>query len=123
MGRVIHFEILADDLDRAIEFYRKVFGWKIHKGEEQYAVVTTGNTEPGINGGIMPRMSVFENKGEGFRAYVCTIDVENLDDVVAKIKEAGGQQVTDKKEIPHVGTHAYFKDTEGNVLGVIQSGK
>jgi predicted enzyme related to lactoylglutathione lyase len=29
MGRLSHFEITADDPDRAAEFYRKAFGWEL----------------------------------------------------------------------------------------------
>ena len=29
MGKVVHFEIPADDLDRAKSFYGTVFGWQL----------------------------------------------------------------------------------------------
>lgn len=53
MTKVIHFEIPADDPERAIKFYKKVFGWKIDKweGEFDYRLVTGGKEdEPGITG-------------------------------------------------------------------------
>src|SRR3972149_5570591 len=55
MPRVIHFEIAADDPERAVAFYRKVFGWEIQKweGPMEYWVITTGpKEEPGIDGGL-----------------------------------------------------------------------
>ena len=53
MPRVVHFEIHADDPQRAANFYQNVFGWQINKweGPEDYWLVTTGaDNEPGING-------------------------------------------------------------------------
>ena len=29
MPRPVHFDITADDPDRAVAFYEKVFGWKL----------------------------------------------------------------------------------------------
>jgi len=44
MPRVVHFEIHADDPQRAANFYQGVFGWDIKKweGPEDYWLVTTG---------------------------------------------------------------------------------
>ena len=57
MSRVIHFEISADDPDRAVIFYGNVFSWKIEKWDPfEYWTVTTGkDDEPGINGAVMPK--------------------------------------------------------------------
>ena len=32
MNRVMHFEIIADDPERLIKFYAKVFAWKVESG-------------------------------------------------------------------------------------------
>ena len=59
MPRVIHFEICADNPDRALGFYTSVFDWQVQKAELpgiDYWLVTTGpDDQPGINGAIMPR--------------------------------------------------------------------
>jgi len=57
MPRVIHFEIPADNPDRAVEFYKQVFGWKFDKwqGPQDYWLITTGKGEPGIDGGMLRR--------------------------------------------------------------------
>ena len=117
MPRVVHFEIGSDDPDRAAKFYKDLFGWKIEKwsGPQDYWLVTTGeDSAPGINGGISHRM----HPG---MATVNTIDVENVDDIVQKIKDAGGKILAPKMTIPGVGYLAYAQDTEGNVFGVMQS--
>ncbi len=65
MNRIVHFEIHAADPERAVKFYKDVFGWEITewvipgveiKDENRYWLVTTGpETEPGINGGLLFR--------------------------------------------------------------------
>ncbi len=122
MGRVVHFEILADNLDRAKKFYEDAFGWKVQSvGIEQYYLITTSDDQDvGINGAIMPRIKIFDSKEAGYRAYVCTIQVENLNETIEKIKGAGGKILNKKNAIAHIGTHIYAQDTEGNALGILQ---
>src|SRR3954451_9814265 len=76
MPRVIHFEIPADDPDRVIAFYEKVFGWKTQKweGPEPYWLLTTGeDSQAGINGGVM-------RKHHPAQPVANTIDVPNVDE-------------------------------------------
>jgi predicted enzyme related to lactoylglutathione lyase len=116
MSRVVHFEIPADDPDRAIGFYQNVFGWQMNKwdGPQPYWLVTTGDEkQPGINGGLMKRM----HPGQ---PVVNTIDVPSVDDYIARISQHGGEIVVPKMPIPGVGWLVYFKDTEGNIFGIMQ---
>ena len=117
MSRVVHFEVMCDDVDRAVKFYETVFGWKFNKwdGPIEYWLVDTGDKDqPGINGGFMKR----EKSGGG---TVCnTIDVASVDSYIAKIKQAGGEIEVDKAAVPGVGWFAYFKDPEGNVFGIME---
>ena len=117
MARVIHFELAADDPERATEFYQNVFGWQIQKwdGPQDYWLATTGAPgTPGIDGAIMRR-------DPGMPAVVNTIDVESLDNMIATVTANGGTVVAPKMTIPHVGYFAYCKDTEGNTFGMMQS--
>ena len=53
MPRVIHFEINADDTQRAAKFYRELFDWKISRWNESsdYWLTESGTREePGIDG-------------------------------------------------------------------------
>ena len=121
MPRVVHFEIPATDPERAVQFYRDVFGWEISKweGPEDYWLVTTGpEGEMGINGGIMRRTQ--EVDGESPTAYVCTVGVESLDEYVMKVEANGGSVVVPKMAVPGVGWLAYCRDTEGNQFGMMQ---
>lgn len=114
MSRVVHFEVHADDPERAVKFYTQAFGWKIEKwGPEPYWLAETGpKTEPGIDGAIMKRQEKL--------ATVNTVDVPSLDEAVRAVKVAGGKVLTPKMPIPGIGWNAYCLDTEGNTFGIYQ---
>jgi predicted enzyme related to lactoylglutathione lyase len=117
MSRVVHFEIGAQDTARAVRFYSNVFGWKLQKwdGPQEYWLATTGEQgAPGIDGAIMPAP-------EGKPTVINTIDVADVDEVTARITANGGEIALPKMAVPGIGWLVYFKDTEGNVSGIMQS--
>lgn len=118
MGRVVHFEITADEPERAAAFYRKAFGWDVSGwggGAGTYLLVTTGPADTsGINGAILPRQ-------EHHQAVINTIDVDSWERAAEAVKQTGGQVITEKTAIPGVGHFAYCLDTEGNVFGILES--
>ncbi len=117
MSRVVHFEINVDDMERAIKFYTKVFGWVIQKweGPVEYWLVTTGpSEEPGIDGGITKRTNPSATT-------VNTVDVASVDEFVAKIEQNGGKVVAPNMAVPGVGYLAYCQDPDGNTFGLMQS--
>jgi predicted enzyme related to lactoylglutathione lyase len=124
VGRVIHFEIHADDLDRAEDFYTGLFGWTVQRWEGapvDYRLLATGaEGEPGIDGALMTRRDAAPDPAAGPRAFVCTIQVESIEDTESAVAEAGGRQVADRVEVPNVGLLSYFADTEGNVFGALE---
>ncbi len=76
MSRVVHFEIHADDPQRAVNFYQHIFDWQINKWEgpaDYWLIITGPDTEPGINGAIVQRPQPIN--GDAVTAYVCTVDV------------------------------------------------
>ncbi|HBY64577.1 MAG TPA: glyoxalase [Solibacterales bacterium] len=115
MPRPIHFELHAEDPQRAMRFYESVFGWKFESwpGPMPYWLITTGPDGPGINGGLMNR--------EAGPMTVNTLDVANLDEIVAKATAAGAQVAVPKMAIPGIGWLAYLLDTEGIVFGLMQN--
>lgn len=125
-GRVVHFEIQADDIERAVEFYRKVFGWQIKPWQgapesDPYWLINTGpQSEVGINGGILRRRGARPKPQASVNAFVCTIGVQSIAEMEQAIPKAGGIQVTPREEIPGMGLLSYFHDTEGNTFGVMQ---
>ena len=123
MPRVIHFEIHAENPERVLGFYQGLFGWKFQKwdGPMDYWVIVTGNeTEKGINGGMIRRMGPPPVEMQAVNAHVCTVQVPAIDEYTSKIGTAGGVIVLPKMAIPGIGWLAYFKDTEGNIVGVMQ---
>lgn len=122
MPRVIHFEIHADNPDRAIKFYSEVLGWKFQKWEgpmEYWLIMTGDRSQPGIDGGLVRRRGAID--GDAVIAYVCTVDVPSVDNYADRAKKAGGAVVVPKMPIPGVGWLVYCKDTEGNIFGMMQS--
>ncbi len=115
MSRVIHFEINADNPERAVKFYSTVFGWKIEKwsdGQPYWLATTGAEGEMGINGAIKPR--------DDKQTTVNTIGVASVDESLRAIEKAGGKVVQPKMPIPGIGEFAYCQDTEGNVFGILK---
>src|SRR5207237_124913 len=120
--RVIHFEIQADDIERAKAFYENALGWKIEQmmtkeqGGMDYWGLTTGPAgTPGINGGMYERGA--ENV---IKTFDCTIQVEDIDAAAEAVKKNGGTITREKSEIPGVGWFVNALDTEGNKFGLMQ---
>jgi hypothetical protein len=106
---ICHFEIPADDVERAKRFYQGLFDWKIEPAEGGYNLITVG--EPGPNGGMMQR----QVPGQGITVY---INVESVDDYSKKVQSLGGTVVMAKTAVPTMGYFAVFLDTEGNALAI-----
>jgi predicted enzyme related to lactoylglutathione lyase len=122
MDKVVHFEIPADNLDRAKTFYKDIFGWEmmdVPGYPEPYAIVRTVAVDErnmpkeagAINGGITMR----SKKGE---TPVLVIDVPSVDAYLKKIAKRGGRVVQPKQNVMDMGLYARVTDTEGNVIGI-----
>lgn len=124
MLRPVHFEIHCEDPERAIAFYKGVFGWEITKWEnptmEYWMVMTAPKSDPsqGINGGLHRRKMPLTEENCNVIAFVCTMDVPSIDEYVEKVKAHGGTLVMPKFDIAGMAWQAYCKDTEGNVIGL-----
>ncbi|KPK60935.1 MAG: glyoxalase [Planctomycetes bacterium SM23_32] len=117
MPRVVHFDISADDPERAATFYREVFGWRITKwqGPLDYWLVETGDSdEPCIGGGIARR----EKPSDGITNI---IDVPSADEFAARVASQGGRIIKPKSAVPGVGYLVTCEDTEGNAFGIMES--
>ena len=125
MSRVVHFEIQVDDVDRAKAFYAAVFGWTYadysqFTGTTYWGVTTGEQGEPGIDGGLLNRPVPAPGPGQGTNAFVCTMAVEDYDDVERRILAAGGQVALPKTALPGMAWQGYYLDTEGNTFGIHQ---
>lgn len=124
MAAVVHFEIPAENKERANTFYQSTFGWNLApmQGMDYTIAITTPSDEqtgmpstPGaINGALFPRT-------DDLRTPIITIDVEDLEGALSQVESAGGSVVQGKDAVPGMGYYAYFKDTEGNIMGLWQT--
>ena len=123
---VVHFEMPAKDKKRVSDFYSKVFGWgMVQTGPEMgnYTLAQTAETDkdgmvqtPGaINGGFFD----YKNE-EGFSAPHLVIAVDDITQSMGEVKAAGGEIKGEIMDIPGVGKYISFKDTEDNLVGILQ---
>lgn len=119
---IVHFEIPADNTERAAKFYTDLFGWKFNRWENpsgiEYWLLETVATDAegrpvrqGVNGGLMPRMY----KGQQPVNYIA---VESLDQAVSKAERLGAKVMMGKTPVPGMGWFAQLTDTEGNVFAM-----
>ncbi|MEK7263433.1 MAG: VOC family protein [Bacteroidota bacterium] len=122
MDSVVHFEIPADDVSRANNFYKTVFGWSIEKApmpDMEYYMANTATVDeqgktnqPGaINGGMMPRNFPGEYP-------VLVLNVASIEESIAKVENAGGKVVMPVMPVGDFGRYARIEDTEGNTIGI-----
>lgn len=117
---VVHFEIPADQPERAVKFYSELFGWKVEHmaGPMDYWLLQTVPTDaegqptrPGVNGGVMRRMAPGQ-------APVNYIGVASVDEFVRKAERLGAKVFVPKMPVPEMGWFAQLTDTEGNVFAI-----
>jgi predicted enzyme related to lactoylglutathione lyase len=122
---VVHFEIPADEPERAAKFYRELFGWEIQRwggaatrtANEYWLVQTVSAdaggqpTRPGVNGGLMRRMFPGQTP-------VNYIGVERVGDFVHKAERLGAKVIVSRTPVPGRGWFAQLQDTEGNIFAV-----
>jgi predicted enzyme related to lactoylglutathione lyase len=127
-GEVVHFEVPAKDVHRAKAFYSKVFGWKTNdatmpSGDIYTSLMTTEVDEkmrpksPGvINGGMMQLR-------EPYTGPVVTIQVDDVTAALKSVESNGGKTVVKRTEMGQYGAYGYFKDPEGNLMGLFEAPK
>ncbi len=111
-----HIGIYIDDMERAKQFYAKLFGWKFKSyGPDDFFQIESDSE---LVGALQSRkFSPIEQKVIG---YECTISVENIDVSLKAVSDNGGEIVLQKTEIPYVGWVAKFLDTEGNIVCIME---
>jgi uncharacterized protein len=125
---IVHFEIHADDLQRARAFYGTVFGWTFDKApmEMEYWLIRTARSEGpdggtvGVDGGLLAKGGRDGGEGASPNAFVCTIEVEDIDATLQQAAASGASVQMPKDLLQGVGWLSYLKDPEGNTFGVLQ---
>jgi len=112
-GRLVHFEVQAEDPDRAAAFYGAVFGWNF--------------ADSGMPGMDYRMTQTSENQGGGLYKsddrsghLIVYFDTDDIDGSIEKVRDNGGE-ADDKQPIPGVGWFASAKDSEGNAFSLFQS--
>jgi predicted enzyme related to lactoylglutathione lyase len=115
MPMIVHFDIPADDIDRAKKFYKDLFDWEIEEVPDlmEYYEISTKNEEgkEGVAGSIGKR----EQPGAEIINY---IGISSIDIYIEKAKKLGAKIIMPKTTIPRFGYLAVFLDTENNSLGI-----
>lgn len=125
MGRLVHFEVHVDDMERAKKFYGEVFGWTFedwseYAGMPYFGAVTGDENEMGINGALMKRQGPPPAKGQALNGYACTMGVGDYDSTEEKILKNGGEIALLKYALPGMAWQGYYIDPEGNIFGIHQ---
>ena len=122
MGIVEHFEIPADNHDRALRFYREVFGWELNPvpGVKYTRLLTTRVSERDLSPRPFEVNGAIVERDKDRKAPIVTISVADMEASLKKIEEKGGKVVKGKTPFGSRGFTAYFQDTEGNLMGLWQ---
>ncbi|HTC50488.1 MAG TPA: VOC family protein [Steroidobacteraceae bacterium] len=120
-NHIAHFEIFADDVERARKFYERVFGWRFEvAGPPDFYLITTGpEVEHGISQGLITKRRGAAAQGS-INSFRCTISVTSVRDTVSAIEGAGGKLRSAIIDIPNVGKVVEFADTEDNIVCAMQ---
>lgn len=115
----IFFEIHVDNVQRAVNFYKTIFGWNMSRNPGvpiEYFDIETGDSR----GGLLQRPVKAPSLGQGTNAFICSLEVDNFDATAAKILSLGGMVALEK--FPVVGRcwQGYFIDPEGNTFGIFE---
>ena len=125
VSRVAHFEIQADDLERAKAFYAAAFGWTFEDwgsvtGTPYWGITTGPQETTGINGGLLQRPAPAPAAEQGTNAFVCTVVIDDYDGTEQRILDAGGRVALPKTALLGMAWQGYYLDPEGNTFGIHQ---
>ena len=119
MNTIAYFEIQSANPENAIAFYKALFGWRFRR-EPQVPIPYWRIETEGIRGGLLQRPVAPPPPQCGTNAYVCSVEVSDIDAMAEKIVSLGGQVALPKFAVPGVCWHAYFVDPDGNTFGVFE---
>lgn len=113
------FEIPVTDMERAIDFYERVFGFTFHRSKLDsldMAWFPMGEGIPGSTGSLV-KHKAYAPSQDGTLVYF-TSPAGDVDYELAKVEDAGGKIIQKKKPIGEHGFVAVFLDTEGNRVAI-----
>ena len=108
---VVHFEINGTEGSALEKFYSEVFGWHVQSLPEfGYATIDT-HAGAGINGGI-------GTAGEGQPYVTFYVECADPEATLGKAESLGATTVMPVTDLG-VAKYGQFRDSQGNVLGVV----
>jgi predicted enzyme related to lactoylglutathione lyase len=113
-GKLVHFEVPADDTTRAREFYNGLFGWSFQtmEGPVEYHMAQVSE---GLGAGLHRA-----DQGGGIPGIFVYFDVDDIREGAQRVRELGGD-VEEPGPVPGMGWFARCADTEGNRFGLWQN--
>lgn len=119
MNSVAYFEIHSSQPEAAVRFYQELFGWRFTRDENVPIPYWRIETD-GIHGGLLERPAETPPLKCGANAFVCSVEVSDIDAEAERIESLGGAVALPKFAVPGVCWHAYFVDPDGNTFGIFQ---
>jgi predicted enzyme related to lactoylglutathione lyase len=122
MGQpVVHFEIIAKDVDNVRRYYSELFGWQIDASNPMNygTIAREGNTNAdgiGIGGGI-------GDAPDGYEGHVTFyVEVPDIESTLQKAESLGGERRFGPDVVPGAGIIiGQFADPGGRVIGLMTS--
>lgn len=115
-NKMTHFAIHIDDIERVKSFYDNVFEWGFNSyGQSDFLQIKSDKSENAeLIGALQSRK--YSPVTEKLIGLECSFRVEDVDEIVQRVKSNGGEILMPKTAIPYVGWIAKFLDTEGNLI-------
>ncbi len=118
LNPLVYFEIPVNDLDRAVEFYSKVFGYEFERGDihgNEMAFFPYGDGMPGATGALA-KGEIYKPTKDGAVLY---LKCDKIYDILKRVTELGSEILFPKTSVPTGGFVAEFEDSEGNRIAVL----
>lgn len=115
---VVHFEIGCKDIPKTRKFFSDLLGWEYAPDmpPNMAMLANLGSMAPEKTDGIGGHLTAL---GHPPHQYVTIYaQVADIEATLAKANKLGGSTVIPKQEVPGMGWFAWFKDPEGNMLGL-----
>ena len=111
-GDITHVELPVSDFARSSQLYADLFGWTISEapGFEGYPMWQAPNA---ISGGALTGRDTFTQP-------LSYVEVDAIDEVLAKVVAAGGSVTAPKSPITDTSWFAVFTDPDGNLVGLFE---
>lgn len=119
-GRFVWYDLMTNDPKAAQDFYGPLIGWGTQKWEEGDQPYTMWTNKEKPLGGVMelPEEAKAAGAPPHWMAYV---EVDDVEQTVAKVEEAGGSVLHAATDVPGAGWFAVLTDPQGAAFAIYKS--